>query len=237
MFWNRLEHESIEVKEAIRLTADEMIVVYRQNGHKSERRLVYGPIVFFPDSNEWLHEFQWHGVDEHDKTRWIPGAARFNKLSTIPGQMYYNVRDVRTNDDITIRVKLMLFYQLKDTETMLNKTPDPISDFINAVCADVITFASQMSYSEFHGSTALLSQLKTYPQLCESANRIGYEFTQVVYRGYHASDRFQALQDKAIHTRTQQQLNATIEEEKARLETFQLTKEMERTAQSVSQGS
>jgi hypothetical protein len=53
MFWNRLEHESIEVKEAIRLTADEMIVVYRQNGHKSERRLVYGPIVFFPDSNEW----------------------------------------------------------------------------------------------------------------------------------------------------------------------------------------
>jgi hypothetical protein len=27
---------------------------------------------------------------------------------------------VRTNDDITIRVKLMLFYQLKDTETMVN---------------------------------------------------------------------------------------------------------------------
>ena len=44
---------------------------------------------------------------------------KFTKLCHVPHQLYYNVRDVRTNDDTLIVVKLMLFYELQDIETMV----------------------------------------------------------------------------------------------------------------------
>ena len=100
--------------------------------------------------------------------------------------------------------------------------------------AHVVQNYSIFSYSEFHKETHQLSNLKTYPQLCQRAQRIGYQFTNVVYRGYHASDQFQALQDNAIHTRTKRHLDAEIQEEVAKLEGFKLKKEMERTTQRCS---
>ncbi|XP_065827479.1 uncharacterized protein [Oscarella lobularis] len=230
MYLNPLEHDSIVTRDAMRLTADEMLVVYKQEDDKIERRLLYGPAMFVPSAHEWLHEFQWHGVDSKDKTRWIPNDHTFRKLSAIPGQMYYNVRDVRTNDDVVMRVKLMLFYELSEPEVMLNITHDPIADFINAVCSDVIAFASQLSYAEFHKQTSFLSKKETYPQLCQRAKRIGYDITQVVYRGYHASENTQHLQDAAIETRTQRRINTEIEGEKAKLASFKLNKELSRTA-------
>ena len=37
----------------------------------------------------------------------------------MPSQFYYNVKDVRTKNDILITVKLMLFYELVDVNTMV----------------------------------------------------------------------------------------------------------------------
>lgn len=86
---------------------------------------------------------------------------------------------VRTNDDVTIKVKLMLFYELRDMETMLNTTHDPVADFINAVCSDVITFTATMSYEEFLKRTHKLSELQTYSQLVQRSSRIGFDITKV----------------------------------------------------------
>ena len=36
----------------------------------------------------------WHGTDETNKTRKIPGALKFIKLRVIPDQFYYNIEDV-----------------------------------------------------------------------------------------------------------------------------------------------
>ena len=44
---------------------------------------------------ERLHEFVWHGTDNNNKTRKIPGALRFTNLRVIPDQFYYNSDDVR----------------------------------------------------------------------------------------------------------------------------------------------
>ena len=101
-----------------------------------------------------LHEFVWHGTDRNNKTKKIPGGLRFTNLRVIPDQFYYNTADVRsipnlkliqylevyifsyavlqvrTKDDALISVKLMLFFELKDIERMLNQTTDPIGDFI-----------------------------------------------------------------------------------------------------------
>ena len=53
MYQNPLEHDRIEVKEATKLTADEMLVVYKQENNAVERRLLYGPAVFVPTAHEW----------------------------------------------------------------------------------------------------------------------------------------------------------------------------------------
>lgn len=45
---------------------------------------------------------------------------RFEVLNFAPSQLYYNVDEVRTSDDAVIRIKLMIFYELKDIQTMVN---------------------------------------------------------------------------------------------------------------------
>mmetsp|Transcript_64367 Transcript_64367/g.192225 ORF Transcript_64367/g.192225 Transcript_64367/m.192225 type:complete len:130 (-) Transcript_64367:81-470(-) len=78
---------------------------------------------------------------------------------------YHNVSEVRTNDDTLITIKLMLFYDLIDIEKMLDATPDPIGDFINAASSDVIAFCSAVSYETFLNETHKLNDLATFAQL------------------------------------------------------------------------
>ena len=68
-----------------------------------------------------LHEFVWHGSDPQDPGHWIPLKNKFNLLRQVPDQFYYNVRDVRTNDDTLLLVKLMLFVELVEVETMVRE--------------------------------------------------------------------------------------------------------------------
>ena len=46
-------HESILVKDAISLDANEVLVVYKHKAGNVSRYLKHGPCVFVPDSNEW----------------------------------------------------------------------------------------------------------------------------------------------------------------------------------------
>ena len=62
----------------------------------------------------------WHGADRNDPGRFIPRKNIFKFFRHVPSQIYVNVRDVRTNDDTLITVKLMVFYELKDIERMVS---------------------------------------------------------------------------------------------------------------------
>lgn len=227
---NPLLYESIQLRDATKIDANHLIVVYKRlKDNDVQRRIIQGPTVFVPEAEEWLHQFSWHGADISDKTRMIPGYNKFSQLAVIPDQFYYNVRDVRTVDDTMITVKLMIFYELKEILRMLDTTHDPIADMINAVCADVISFAGRNSFEDFLNHTHKLSELSSYPQLTQRAERIGYQIQKVVFRGYHASDQLQLMQSSAIESRTQLRLNAEIEEMKQRLQDFKLSKEQART--------
>lgn len=229
MFVNRLEVESVQVQNAIKLDANHLLVVYKQEEGHIERRIVQGPAIFVPSAHEWLHEFVWHGSDASDPGRFIPARNKFSKLCHVPHQFYFNVKDVRTNDDTLITVKLMLFYELVDIETMLNYTHDPIADFINAVSSDIIAFASQRSYGEFLQETHDLNKMSCYPQLTSRSQHIGYNITKVVYRGYEATASLQATHDDAIQTRTNLRLLTEAQEQEQSLEEFKLKREKERT--------
>ncbi|KAK3095504.1 hypothetical protein FSP39_015462, partial [Pinctada imbricata] len=204
MYLNPVEHLSIREVSMTSLDANEALVVYKQDQETKavERYVQFGPTMFMPLANEWLHNFSWHGTDPSNKTQMIPGSNNFDKLQIIPGQFYYNVDEVRTADDAPLRVKLMLFYELKDIETMLNATKDPMADFINCMCADVVAFASKYTYIEFMERSSELNDMANYPQLMERSKKIGFEVSKVVYRGYHAHEALQKLHDTSIQTRT-----------------------------------
>ncbi|XP_033730756.1 uncharacterized protein LOC117320210 [Pecten maximus] len=230
IFHNPLVYDSITVKDATKIDANHLVVVYKRlKDNDVQRRIIQGPTVFVPEAEEWLHQFSWHGCDASDKTRMIPGHNKFTQLAVIPEQFYYNVRDVRTVDDTMITVKLMIFYDLKEILKMLDKTHDPVADMINAVCADVITFSGKNTFEDFLKNTHKLSELSSFPQLTQRAEKIGYDIQKVVFRGYHANDRLQLMQSSAIESRTQLRLNTEIEEMKQRLQNFKLSKEQART--------
>lgn len=53
MFHNPLELNSLEVKEAIRIDSQNVVVVYKNTGTDVIRRIVEGPTVFIPNADEW----------------------------------------------------------------------------------------------------------------------------------------------------------------------------------------
>ena len=53
MFKNPLEHASVRVEDGVSLTANEVLVVYRQTDSGVERYLKHGPTLFIREANEW----------------------------------------------------------------------------------------------------------------------------------------------------------------------------------------
>lgn len=231
IYFDPVEHAEIMTFEAITVDANDALVVYRQEKAAVARRIVRGPELFVPAANEWLHQFSWHGADPKNPTRKIPSVLRFQKLRVIPDQMYGDVEDVRTADDALLTVKLMVFFELVNIETMLDQTHDPIADFINALSADVIDFSAGRTFDKFKEETEKLSDLATYSQLVNRAQRIGYRINKVVYRGYHATSKLQAMHDNAIEARTQLRLQAETEEQAQQLADLKQAREAERAVQ------
>ncbi|KAK0069330.1 hypothetical protein Bpfe_001512 [Biomphalaria pfeifferi] len=230
IFHNILEFRNCESKNASCIDANHVLVVYKRlKGGEAQRWIIQGPAVFIPDAEEWAHEFVWHGADPENKTRMLPGSNKFTQLPIIPDNFYYNVREVRTSDDTMLTVKVMLFYEIVDILKMLDATHDPIADLINALCADVISFVGTLTYQQFIEKTSQLSSLDTYPHLQQRAERIGFKIEKVVFRGYHASDQLQEMQNTAIESHTQLRLQREIEEQEQKLVNFKLNQMQKRS--------
>lgn len=231
IFLDTVLHEKITIENALAVNAHEAVVVYTRENGQVHRRVVHGPALFVPTEKEWLHEFSWHGADSKNPRRKIPHALRFIRLRTIPDQMYYDVPEVHTADDALLLVELMVFFELVDIETMLDQTHDPIADFINAASADVIDFAGSQTFEDFKRSTEKLNSLDTYRNLVQRASRIGYRINKVVYRGYEANAKLQAMHDEAIQARTQLKLQAETEVQAQELADLRLQREADRSAE------
>mmetsp|Transcript_30183 Transcript_30183/g.78230 ORF Transcript_30183/g.78230 Transcript_30183/m.78230 type:complete len:468 (+) Transcript_30183:74-1477(+) len=179
------------------------------------RRVVRGPAVFIPAAYEWVHSFSWHGSTSNGKgsktgtpgDEKVPHALNFEVLRTQPDQMYVSVRSVRTSDDAQVTIHLMLFYELKDIETMLNMSNDPIGDFIAATSADVMTFGAANTYEALVQRTALLSDVDTFTILKSRAAACGFELLKMVYRGHETSKALQSVHEESVAKRTKCKLS------------------------------
>jgi hypothetical protein len=226
-------HEQVTRQDALQLAAKEAVIVYsRQPGSDTiSRRIVYGPTLFVPAPGEWLHTFTWHGSEGGSQgMKKVAKGLVFQKLWLMPDQMYHDVPDVRTADDAVLTIKLMVFFELLDIDRMLDATHDPIGDFINAATSDVVDFCGHRTFEEFKKETGKLNELDAYRQLVARAAQNGYRVNKVVYRGYAAPDRLQAMHDQAIESRTKLQLERATEEQAQTLEDFKLNAQMNRAA-------
>jgi len=209
---------------------------------KVVRKVVTGPAVFVPDANEWVHTFSWHGSVQGGKgsktgspgDEKVPHALEFQKLRCMPDQMYYSVKDVRTTDDAQITIHLMLFYELREIETMLDATNDPIGDFINAAGADVMTFGANNTYESLLQRSAQLTELDTFPILKSRMQQTGFRLLKVVYRGYSTSGQLQAMHDEAIAKRTKLKLQSDTRQMEQAQQSMELQCRQERSQQEMS---
>ena len=227
-WYDELVHQEINVEKALPINANEAIVIYKEENGQVNRRIQKGPALAVIEANEWLHHFRWHGADPENHRLKIPGALEFSKLRVIPDQLYFDVDEVRTTDEALLTIKLMVFYELTDIEKMLDKTHDPIADFINALAADIIGFVGCTTFEKFKERTRKLNELDTYKQLAKRAECIGYKISKVVYRGYHANTKLQAMHDNAIETRTALLLEAETEKQAQELKDLKQDREVKR---------
>lgn len=204
--------------------------VSQLGGRSVQRRIVMGPTLFVPSSNEWIHEFAWHGRVPDNKARYKAGMLKFQKVRTLPSTMYYNVSECRTSDDAELEVKLMIFYHMNSLQCMLDHTHDPIGEILNGVCADVIRFSSDNTFLSFVQRTSELNDLGTFQVLQQRAAAVGFTIDKVVFRGYKASDQLQAMHDQAIKTRTKLRLESESVEQEQELLEMKLGKQLERAS-------
>ncbi len=225
-------HANIEKEEALQIAAKEAIVVYASDLsgdiNQVKRRIVTGPASFVPKPGEWLHTFSWHGSRGADYKKY-PGALTFQKLWLMPDQMYHDVEDVRTADDVVLTIKLMLFFEMINVEKMLDETHDPIGDFINATSSDVIDLVGRYSFEDFKARTELLNQLESYSQLNDRAEQVGYRIRKIVYRGYSTTLALQAMHEQAIEARTRLKLERETENQAQELTDFKQKRDFERS--------
>jgi hypothetical protein len=227
-------HTAIDKEDALQIAAKEAIIVYStEKSEDSEqvgevkRRVVLGPASFVPKPGEWLHTFSWHGSRGGSYKKY-PGALTFQKLWLMPDQMYHDVEDVRTADDVVLTIKLMIFFELHDVEKMLSETHDPIGDFINATTSDVIDLVGRYSFDQFKTHTEKLNQLNAYTQLLERADQVGYKIRKIVYRGYATTHALQGMHEQAIEARTRLKLERETENQAQELTDFKQHRDFER---------
>lgn len=198
---------------------------------KVARRVVRGPTQFIPKSDEWLHEFKWHGRVPENKARYKSGLLEFTKLRTLPSTLYYNISECRTADDAELEVKLMLFYHMEDLASMLDSTHDPIGEILNGLCADVIRFCSERTFLQFVQDTARLNELANFKILQSRTSRMGFAVDKVVFRGYKASSQLQEMHDSAVRMNTKLRLDMAAQEQELALVEMKLSRSIERTEQ------
>jgi hypothetical protein len=233
-------HQEIRTEEGLQLAAKEAVVVYsgKDDGSVVQRRIVEGPALFVPRPGEWLHTFSWHASKGGSQgVVKVPNGLVFQKLWLMPDQMYHDVSDVRTADDAVLTVRLMIFFELIDIGTMLDATHDPIGDFVNAASSDVVDFVARHDLESFKRHTTQLNELETYKQLTARAAQCGYRINKVVYRGYGAPERLQAMHDQAIEARTRLQLERETERQSQEVENAKLESNLQRAAKRRSEES
>lgn len=149
-----------------------------------QKREVRGPMLFLPADDETVHQFTWSGIDERTSSM-IPRKDTFSVLRTNPNRTLKLTLPIVTSDNVLFNASIFLHYKIiRLSEVVSSK--DPMDNMYDGLKADVHILGQQISSEYLHkmvdGSnevTKRLSTLTTYPTLCSTAEKCGFQIESV----------------------------------------------------------
>lgn len=143
VFVPEAHQEVVEVRPLIQLEDHEAVVVRSQDGSytihtgQSEQR------AFFLDPHCELLEFRWSSGIHKDSR-----SLLLTRLDLRPKFMWYEF-DVRTADNVELRLGVTFFWQIDTVQTMLASTDDAPGDICSHSRSLIIQAVSQVSLEQF----------------------------------------------------------------------------------------
>eukprot|EP01047_Picozoa_sp_COSAG01_P044005 COSAG01_NODE_3945_length_5507_cov_8.483173_2_plen_533_part_00 len=225
VWFDPTKHRSISVKRSIMLDANEHIVSYLRRDGTITRRVLEGPAVHIPASNEWVHEFKWkHKSGLHN----AESGETFNVLKTLPDQFEVTIPRLRSFDNAAVKMDLMIFMQLVDVDKLLDATHDPLTDLQVSMTADLIEFVSDCTLDQLKERTHELNDLSMFKQSIARAQQIGYLVSKVTYRGYGFSEQIDTMLRQNLVTETKLKIEKQKEVKQQDIEDMKASKEIDR---------
>ncbi|MFN8576201.1 MAG: hypothetical protein U0354_05040 [Candidatus Sericytochromatia bacterium] len=81
IWFDPINHKSIETQKMINIEENEVMVVYTKENDKVKKRIIKGAEIYMPTENEWTHEFSWHGsINSGISNKKLPHILKFKKL-------------------------------------------------------------------------------------------------------------------------------------------------------------
>merc|ERR1711998_95773 len=275
IFLNPVEHASIAILPAISLDERQAIVVFNQvtspasptskkategiqhaipidkiEASRESRRIVRGPMLYFPDAGERVQEFAWQQPSSADQQQPVqpcpyggmyaynqqyhgtsqpqaPSAAA--KLSLASRQHCVSVERTRTKDELELQLGFELSLQLVDIEQMLTAAEDPLQEIQLSLRSVVGDTVRAHSCEELRASTHRLSGCENYPSVLQAAQRVGFAVRDVVFTGFTMSAELEAMHQRAAKERKGLQTELEAAKQAQHLEDLRLESEMDRS--------
>jgi len=156
---------------------------YQNFDSNGSRRIVRGPVLFFPEPNEHVHTFSWSSNILNSSSN---NDDKFHVLQTSNLSMTLKLK-IATNDNFFFYLHLFIGYHVESLEKLL--LIDPMSKIHQGLLADAHSFGdtfSSQSIRECTGKGAVtekLGKLDAYPHLRDASQSCGFRIDSLRVTG------------------------------------------------------
>lgn len=200
------------------LASHEAMVVIDEDGSSIPLRGETDPIVFV-SARQRVREFVWTG-SKGDTEEKSPGSLRpKDGILRLCDTQTYLAFPVRTKDNVTITLRLMIYYGYPSLEKLMERD-DPLGAMYNKVISTLVEFIGGISFDEFKDRTG--ERIGNHPLFTNEQGNdgleyfrgIGIEIQKVVVRAWEPQDRqVQAILAQAATIQTQRTLDQATHEQ------------------------
>ena len=204
----------------------EISTITKTSQNQAAKRVVKGPLVYFPEVGEKIHDFSWSTIQNQEI---IENSYKFQILNLCPNRTFSINAPFRTSDLFTFGAKLDFTCQINSLENCV-LCDDPIGKMYHAIITDMYPFGSEITKDELLGKeyTDKLSRLDTYPSLLKVANQCGFGIDDVKLIELTFDEGLKAM-IKSEHNLTKN-LNKKLADEKQKLTLHDLELENRRSS-------
>lgn len=206
----------------VQLSEREAIIKVQQNG---KEEIISGkdtPEIYINPVVEKLKNFSWTGSWEGGPdSQKVPGMIQFQVLRLDNSQTYFSF-PVRTQDNVVIDLKLMIFYMISDVTNLVKNTHDPMCEFYNKLQATITSQIAKLKFDDFkEGTGKRITDMKDLQEM--EFENIGLSIDEIVLREWEPEEkRVQDILQKAAMVESQKWLDKADNERTLQLLSFEM---------------